>query len=42
MGLIFQSIKDKLSGVSKDERLKVQGISLGESIDTFEAQLQSR
>lgn len=42
MGLIFQSIKDKLSGVSKDERLKVQGISLGENIDTFEAQLQSR
>ena len=42
MGLIFQSIKDKLSGVSKEERLKVQGISLGENIDTFEAQLQSR
>ncbi len=42
MGLIFQSIKDKFSGVSKNERLKVQGISLGESIDTFEAQLQAR
>ena len=42
MGLIFQSIKDKFSGVSKDDRLKVQGISLGESIDTFEAQLQAR
>ncbi len=42
MGLIFQSIKDKFSGVSKDDRLKVQGISLGENIDTFETQLQSR
>ena len=42
MGLIFQSIKDKFSGVSKDDRLKIQGISLGESIDTFEAQLQAR
>lgn len=42
MGLIFQSIKDKFSGVSKEDRLKVQGISLGESIDTFEAQLQAR
>ena len=42
MGLIFQSIKDKFSGVSKDDRLKVQGISLGENIDTFESQLQVR
>lgn len=42
MGLIFQSIKDKLSGVSKEDRLKIQGISLGENIDTFEAKLQTR
>ena len=42
MGLIFQSIKDRFSGVSKDDRLKIQGISLGENIDTFESQLQAR
>lgn len=42
MGIIFQSIKDKFSGVPKENRLKVQGISLGENIDTFEAQLQAR
>lgn len=42
MGLIFQSIKDKLSGVPKESRLKIQGISLGENIDTFEAQLKAR
>ena len=39
---IFNSIKDKFSSVSKEDRLKVQGISLGENIDTFEAQLQAR
>lgn len=39
---IFNSIKDKFSSVSKEERLKVQGISLGENIDIFEAQLQAR
>ena len=42
MGLIIQGIKDKFSSVPKEERLKFQGISLGENIDTFEAQLQLR
>ena len=42
MRMFFQSIKDKFSGVSKDECVKFQGISLGESIGTFEAQLQAR
>ena len=35
MALIFQSIKDKLSGVPKEDRMKIQGISLGENIDKF-------
>lgn len=42
MALIFQSIKDKLSGVPKEDRMKIQGISLGENIDKFEAQLIAR
>lgn len=42
MALIFQSIKDKLSGVPRENRLKIQGISLGENIDKFEVQLIAR